>query len=146
MKRQRAIPDEALSEYVTRLSERAVARFLELLATEEIAVVHGPLTGLIMMSARDTFEADFHLGEVLVTEVEVSYAGFRGYGMVIGDDPERAIARASLEAVGVSSNRPLRERLQRFLHAEARKIEAAGKKENALITRTRVSFETMKRT
>jgi phosphonate C-P lyase system protein PhnG len=146
MKKQAMIPAETLPACITQLPERAVRKLLGLVASEEIAVVRGPLTGLVMMSALDSFEADFHLGDVLVTEVEVDYAGCRGYGMVIGDDAERAIARASVEAIGASPNRILQERVNRFLHAEAKKLEARRKKEASLIARTRVDFETMKRT
>jgi phosphonate C-P lyase system protein PhnG len=128
------------------MPERAVRKLLGLVAGEEIAIVRGPLTGLVTMSALDSFEADFYLGDVLVTEVEVDYAGCRGYGMVIGDDAERAIARASVEAIGASPNRILQERVNRFLHAEAKKLESRKKKEASLIARTRVDFETMKRT
>jgi phosphonate C-P lyase system protein PhnG len=146
MKKQATIPAETLPACITQLPERAIRKLLGLVASEEIAVVRGPLTGLVMMSALDSFEADFHLGDVLVTEVEVDYAGCRGYGMVIGDDAERAIARASVEAIGASPNRILQERVNRFLHAEAKKLEARKKKEGSLIARTRVDFETMKRT
>lgn len=146
MKRPNVIPAETLPACITQLPERAIRKLLSLVASEEIAVVRGPLTGLVMMSALDSFEADFHLGDVLVTEVEVDYAGCRGYGMVIGDDAERAIARASVEAIGASPNRILQERVNRFLHAEAKKLEARKKKEASLIARTRVDFETMKRT
>jgi phosphonate C-P lyase system protein PhnG len=146
MKKQATIPAETLPTCITQLPERAIRKLLGLVASEEIAVVRGPLTGLVMMSALDSFEADFHLGDVLVTEVEVDYAGCRGYGMVIGDDAERAIARASVEAIGASPNRILQERVNRFLHAEAKKLEARRKKEASLIARTRVDFETMKRT
>jgi phosphonate C-P lyase system protein PhnG len=137
---------ETLPTCITQLPERAIRTLLGLLASEEIAVVRGPLKGLVTMSALDSFEADFYLGDVLVTEVEVDYAGCRGYGMVIGDDAERAIARASVEAIGASANRILQERVNRFLHAEAKKLEARKKKEASLIARTRVDFETMKRT
>ncbi|MCL5807520.1 MAG: phosphonate C-P lyase system protein PhnG [Deltaproteobacteria bacterium] len=146
MKRQAIIPVETLSACITQMPERAVRKLLGLLAGEELTVVRGPLTGLVMMSALDSFQADFYLGEVLVTEAEVTYGECRGYGMVIGDDPERAIARASVEAVGASRNRILQERVQRFLSAEANKIEFRRKKGASLIARTRVDFETMKRT
>jgi phosphonate C-P lyase system protein PhnG len=146
MKRQTMIPAETLPACITQMPGRAVRKLLGLLAGEEIAVVRGPLLGLVTMSARDSFEFDFYLGDVLVTEAEVDYAGCRGYGMVIGDDAERAIARASVEAIGASANRILQERVNRFLHAEAKKLEARKKKEASLIARTRVDFETMKRT
>ena len=146
MTRQSVIPAETLPACITEMPERAVRKLLGLVASEEISVVRGPRTGLVMMSARDSFEADFFLGEVLVTEVEVDYAGRRGYGMVIGEDAERAIARASVEAIGASPNRVLQERVNRFLLAEAKKLAARRKKEASLIARTRVDFETMKRT
>jgi phosphonate C-P lyase system protein PhnG len=146
MKRQTMIPAETLPACITQMPGRAVRKLLGLLAGEEIAVVRGPLLGLVTMSALDSFEFDFYLGDVLVTEAEVDYAGCRGYGMVIGDDAERAIARASVEAIGASPNRILQERVNRFLHAEAKKLEARKKKEASLIARTRVDFETMKRT
>lgn len=125
---------------------RAVRKLLGLVPAGEISIVRGPRTGLVMMSALDSFEEEFYLGEVLVTEVEVEYAGCSGYGMVVGDDAERAMARASVEAVLASSNNTLRERLNRFLNMEARKQETRRKRESSLIARTRVDFETMKRT
>ena len=146
MKRQPPFSVESLPACIMQMPERAVRKLLGLLAGEEIAVVRGPLLGLVTMSALDSFEADFYLGDVLVTEAEVDYAGCRGYGMVIGDDAERAIARASVEAIGASPNRILQERVNRFLHAEAKKLESRKKKEASLIARTRVDFETMKRT
>jgi alpha-D-ribose 1-methylphosphonate 5-triphosphate synthase subunit PhnG len=146
MKRQPPFSVESLPACIMQMPERAVRKLLGLVAGEEIAIVRGPLTGLVTMSALDSYEADFYLGDVLVTEAEVDYAGCRGYGMVIGDDAERAIARASVEAIGASPNRILQERVNRFLHAEAKKLESRKKKEASLIARTRVDFETMKRT
>jgi phosphonate C-P lyase system protein PhnG len=146
MNKQTMIPAETLPACITQMPGGAVRKLLGLLAGEKIVIVRGPLTGLVTMSALDSFEVNFYLGDVLVTEVEVDYAGCRGYGMVIGDDSERAIARASVEAVGASRNRILQERVNRFLRAEAKKIEARRNKEASLIARTLVDFETMKRT
>jgi alpha-D-ribose 1-methylphosphonate 5-triphosphate synthase subunit PhnG len=129
-----------------QMSDQAVRRLLALLAGEEIAIVRGPLTGLVMMSAQDACNVEFHLGEVLVTEAEVSYRGINGYGMVVGDDPERALARASVEAVGNSDNVSLYRRISRFFAAEAKKVAALRKREAALLAGTQVRFETMKRT
>jgi len=138
--------DRELADCILHLPEQAVRKLLALVAGEAVDVVRGPRTGLVMMTALDSFEADFYLGEVLVTEAEVACAGSRGYGMVLGDDPERAIARAVAEAVAASPNRALRQRLNRFLRAEGKKLEARRQREAALIARTRVNFETMKRT
>jgi phosphonate C-P lyase system protein PhnG len=146
MKRQTTNPAETLPACITQMSGRAVRKLLGLLTGEDIAFVRGPLTGLVTMLSLDSFEADFYLGDVLVTEAEMVYAGCHGYGMVIGDDGERAIARASVEAIGASTNRIPQVRVNRFLHTEAKKLEARRKKEASLIAGTRVDFETMKRT
>ncbi len=146
MKRRAIAQGNPLPDSIVQMPGRAVRKLLGLVPAEEISIVRGPRTGLVMMAAQDSFEEEFYLGEVFVTEVEVEYAGCRGYGMVIGDDAERAMARASVEAVLASSNVPLRERLNRFLNMEARKQETRRKRESSLIARTRVDFETMKRT
>jgi phosphonate C-P lyase system protein PhnG len=146
MKQTPAAPGKPLPECIMQMSVRAVRKLLGLVPAEEISIVRGPRTGLVMMAALDSSEDEFYLGEVFVTEVEVEYAGCRGYGMVIGDDAERAMARASVDAVLASSNNALRERLNRFLNMEARKQETRRKRESSLIARTRVDFETMKRT
>lgn len=138
--------DGNLADCIMHMPERAVRKLLGLVAGEAIRVVRGPLTGLVMMTAQDSFETPFYLGEVLVTEAEVDYGGCRGYGMVLGDDADRAIARATMEAIGASMNRVLLERLNLFLTDENRKLEARRKRAASLIASTRVDFETMKRT
>ena len=56
-------------------------------------------TGLVMVPMRDTVEnADFYLGEVLVSEAQIAdAAGHIGYGMVTGRDLERAMAMAVVD-------------------------------------------------
>jgi alpha-D-ribose 1-methylphosphonate 5-triphosphate synthase subunit PhnG len=146
MKPSPSAADGNLPDCILQLPEQALRKLLGLVAGEAIHVVRGPLTGLVMMSAMDSHETEFFLGEVLVTEAEVDYGGCRGYGMVLGDDADRAIARAAVEAIGASPNRVLRERVNRLLNAENRKLEARKKRAASLIAATRVDFETMKRT
>ena len=146
MKQAPSAADRDLPDCILHLPEPAVRKLLGLVSGEAIHVVRGPLTGLVMMSAVDSHETGFYLGEVLVTEAEVEYGGCRGYGMVLGDDADRAIARAAVEAIGSSPNRVLRERVNRLLIAENRKLEARKRRAASLIASTRVDFETMKRT
>lgn len=55
-------------------------------------------TGLVMLPMRDTAQGtNFHLGEVLVSEAQVTADGFIGYGMVRGHDLERAMAMALVD-------------------------------------------------
>lgn len=65
----------------------------------EVEALSGPEPVLLMLRARETVEDDtFNLGEVLVTRCELVLDGEPGWGMVLGDDPERALCAAVLDA------------------------------------------------
>ncbi len=128
---------------VAAMESGAVDRLLELAATEEIEVIRAPRSGLVMMTCRDAFDCAFHLGEVLVTEAEVSCRGLRGYGMVPGDDPRRALARAAAEVILAGDNRLLQERLARLADEQRRKRDEQDRRQADLTARTRVNFDLM---
>jgi alpha-D-ribose 1-methylphosphonate 5-triphosphate synthase subunit PhnG len=71
-------------------------RLLETLGDIEVVTNR---TGLVMVPMRDTVQnADFYLGEVLVSEAQIAdAAGHIGYGMVTGRDLERAMAMAVVD-------------------------------------------------
>lgn len=123
------------------MDSRAVSRLLTTLASERLTVIKAPEAGLLMMSVRDPFDTDFHLGEILVTEAYVERDGMRGYGMVMGDDPERALAAASIDLLSRSCG--VGQKIERFLASQSKKIAEKEKAEKALVARTRVRFESM---
>lgn len=127
---------------ILNMDDGALSELLMLLGRLEIVVSREPQAGLVMMSARDPFETDFYVGEVLVTEAEVDYMGRKGYAMVMGDDPDRALARASLDALDQAGY--VGKEIKRLLERQVRKVAAAERKEEALVRSTRVSFETMR--
>lgn len=52
-----------------------------------------------MARVRETVDGDrFNLGEVLATNCEVLLDGEPGWGMVMGDDPEKALCAAVVDA------------------------------------------------
>jgi alpha-D-ribose 1-methylphosphonate 5-triphosphate synthase subunit PhnG len=120
---------------------RAISRLLKLLGPEDLKVLKAPKTGLLMMSVKDPFGTDFHLGEVLVTEAYVERDGIIGYGMAIGDDPERALAAASIDLLSRAGG--MGQNVDKLLAAQAKKIREKEKAEEALVAGTRVSFESM---
>jgi len=80
-------------------TEALVAMADELLSTHEVTVLRAPAGAAVMMRAIETAEGStFNLGEVSVTEAEVELAGERGYCMVLGFNPEKALAGAVLDA------------------------------------------------
>lgn len=89
-----------LQKALTAADSDAVATMLDLLwAAKAFHVQRAPHAGLIMYTVRDPFDTPFHLGELLVTEAEVILDGHTGYSAVCGDDPERALLLAAVEAV-----------------------------------------------
>lgn len=129
---------------VIAMDDREINELIELLATEEMTITRPPRSGLIMMTVKDSFETDFHLGEVLVTEAAVTMGNSEGFGMVAGEEPRKALARAAADAL-LRAGRP--ERLceaVRACLADAQQRQLAGlAAEAALTATTRVSFDLM---
>jgi len=132
---------------VVAMKEHEVAELLELLAAEEITITRPPRTGLIMMTVKDSFNAEFHLGEVLVTEAAVTVRGSDGFGMVAGEEPRKALARAAADAI-LRAGRPERlceavlACLARAQQSQATRLAA----EAALTAGTKVRFDLMQGT
>lgn len=118
-----------------RLKELADRCLLE----AEAEVVSPPRQALVMARVRETVDGEvFNLGEVLVTNCEVSLGGEPGWAMVVDHDPERALCAAVVDAAsrgGGGIEADLKELLNEA--REARRARWAG------VQPTRVSFEEM---
>lgn len=122
----------------------AVFRRLAEKITEDskVKVTRGPETTLVMMPVMDTVEmAPFYLGEVLITECAVEVDGTSGFGFVIGDEPERALCLAIIEAA-LNSGHSFVSEIERALSEQEKAILAKRRREYNIITRTKVDFET----
>jgi alpha-D-ribose 1-methylphosphonate 5-triphosphate synthase subunit PhnG len=129
---------------VVAMEEHEVTELLELLAAEEMTITRPPRSGLLMMTVKDCFNNDFHLGEVLVTEATVTMAGFEGFGMVTGEEPRKALARAAADAL-LRAGRPelLCDSVQSCLALARQRQTTRLADEAALTAATRVSFDLM---
>lgn len=133
-----------LTYLINTMGARQVDRLLALLAEVELTVSRPPRSGLVMLTVTDSFETDFHLGEVLVTEARILFRGMEGFGMVLGEAPERALARASADAVfRCPEQTEIREKLQDFLLQEKSVQKDKLMEEAALIAATKVNFDLM---
>lgn len=138
--------EETMSNHqsvIMAMDQKALTGLSELLTGEKIEVIRTPQTGLLMAVARDPFATDFCLGEILVTEAESEYQGHRGYAMVMGDEPEKAMLTASLSAIFQSNNDALKTRIGQFLAPLASRLNKSAEWERRLLTKTLVSFESM---
>lgn len=125
------------------LDEDKVKRLLDMAAKQDISIIKPPHSGLLMMTVQDSFDADFYLGEILVTEAEVECRGKTVYAMVMGDEPERSLLAASIEAIMQGDNEDLKKQIRGFVSEQMEKIDSIREKESALIAKTKVSFESM---
>jgi len=135
---------EDLTVLIGTMDDETVEQVLGLFADVELTVTIPPCSGLVMLTVKDSFETDFHLGEVLVTRARVVFRGCEGFGMVSGEAPRRALARAAADAVlscpeatGIQDN--LRACLQKEELMQKKRLAESA----ALIAATRVNFDLM---
>lgn len=95
-----------------------------------------------MVRVMETVDGEvFNLGEALVTTFEVFLDGEPGWGMVVGDDPERAVCAAVLDA---ASRRGFPDDVEGDLELQLAIAREARRERWAEVQPTRVEFEEMK--
>jgi phosphonate C-P lyase system protein PhnG len=104
-----------------------------------------PRTGLVMLTVRDPFDTPFHLGEVLVSEAEVSFDGYTGYAAVCGDEPEQALLAAAVAAAELCGRADILGAVA--VHLGPLEAKRADQKAHSskLAAATAVRFESMKK-
>ena len=130
-------------EIIIKMDQKALRNLKKLFLKRVFSKRKPPKPGLLMMRVKDSFETDFYLGEILVTEAEVEYHEVKGYGMVIGDEPERALVLATLDAIFKSNDEALKQMIEDFLEEERKKIISEEEIAKKLIAKTKVNFEIM---
>ncbi|MGH9113291.1 MAG: phosphonate C-P lyase system protein PhnG [Acidimicrobiales bacterium] len=106
-----------------------------------VTVLSGPEVGVVALQVREPVVGErFHLGEALVTRVEVDVDGSRGWAMRMGTDRVAALAAAVLDAV-VSAGAPLAAEIDRLCDATAAALADGDEREWADLAATEVCFE-----
>ncbi len=131
-------------ELIARADSERICKIAErILADTAVEVIKKPVGGMIMMRFRDTAEkCIFNLGEVLVTEAEVRIGEELGYAIVMGRDPEAALAGAILDAA-VGSGHPLAPEIIDLLRSEEGRLKEELQKTWSEVATTKVDFEVM---
>jgi alpha-D-ribose 1-methylphosphonate 5-triphosphate synthase subunit PhnG len=142
--KKRTAPDAINpADIILKTSEAVDRKVLQILAGASLSVRREPQTGLVMMTMTDSTGLDFHLGEVLITEAEVELEGKPGYAMVLGDNPEKALARAGVSVLMESADSEFKTEIFRYLQREGKKIQRKESTAKALLASTKVNFEAM---
>lgn len=133
-----------LTVVIDTMDEERVESLLRMFAEVDLIISRPPRTGLVMMAVHDSFATAFHPGEILVTEARVVFHGTEGFGMVLGEAPRRALARAACDALlHCPEALPIKEQLRLFLSEEAVGQKAGQMETAALIGATKVNFDLM---
>jgi len=123
-----------------------VAALLDRLWSQaEFRVERAPRAGLVMYTVRDPFDTPFHLGEVLVSEAEVALDGQIGYGAVCGDEPERALLLAAVEAAEGSGHAAVLGGIGEFINRLEKRHVEEKTRSSKIAASTKVRFEAMKK-
>lgn len=115
-----------------------------IVAEHPCQIIHHSSPGMVMVKHIDPIEkTPFYLGEAFVTQCEVEIGENLGYGCVLGDEPERALYGAILDAaLGNEMNIP--EKVKRLLDEEANDIRHGWSSESKQASRTKVNFDVKK--
>ena len=133
-----------LTALIDTMDEDRVELLLQLFAEVDLKISTPPRTGLMMLAVHDSFATAFYPGEILVTEARVIYDGCEGFGMVLGEAPRRALARAAADAVfRHPQSTDIQESVRTCLVEEAVRQNTRQLENAALVAATKVNFDLM---
>lgn len=133
----------AIREILPEMNSEEIAALASILPMERAKVIQPPQTGLIMAKARDCFDTDFFLGEVLVTRAEVEYEGRLGRATLMGDHPTATLIAAMLETLNVENGVPYLEAAHTICSPAAQRMDERQEMETRWVASTRVHFQSM---
>jgi alpha-D-ribose 1-methylphosphonate 5-triphosphate synthase subunit PhnG len=108
-----------------------------------ITMIKPPEKSLVMSKANDSVsQQPFYMGEVLVTECTVSINDIYGFGVLMGEDAERAYQLAVIDAA-FQAKLPESESWNADLLAEEQHITAQHRLVYSQALKTKVNFDTM---
>ena len=106
----------------------------------EVQLVKPPAPCLTMIRAADSIEGqEFYLGEALATECEVAVDGHAGYGICLGEEPERAYCLAVIDALYAAGGPP--EAVAAFVADQVTTLRREEQVEFNQIMHTQVDFK-----
>lgn len=109
-----------------------------------IEIVVTPKLGMTMIQAEDSIDFQpFYLGEVLITECQLTVNGILGYGYCMGDEPQRAYCIALIDAIVNTIEHPLQKDIEAFIISENEILQKKKLEEYNQILKTKVDFKIM---
>jgi alpha-D-ribose 1-methylphosphonate 5-triphosphate synthase subunit PhnG len=114
----------------------------EIEASSNVRTLRSPETSLVMGKAKDSVSGQpFFIGEILVTECTVELDGTTGFGICLGEEPEKAYCLAVVDAA-FQAGHPDIPVWTELLQEEEKHVLQREKQELERILQTKVHFET----
>lgn len=112
----------------------------KIMTKHQVVIIKSPEKALAMIKMREPVkESLFYIGEVIVTEATVSVDGKNGMAVAMGDDFEKTLAMAVIDA---ACNADVFFDYDILLQLEKKQIDREEKK-NAIFKKTMVDFHAM---
>ncbi|MFZ4453055.1 phosphonate C-P lyase system protein PhnG [Salibacterium aidingense] len=109
----------------------------------QISLETKPQKSLVLMKTKDSVSGlNFYNGEILVTECKVTIHHFHGFGIVMGEQPDRSFYMAVIDAAFNAELPEISFWKDRLIQEEAR-IEKEKLSETKHAEASRVQFDTM---
>lgn len=120
-----------------------IAREVEQL--HEVALVKEPIEELVMLNVRESAKrSQFYLGEALMTSCVVRIGDTYGYGMVMGEDHDKAFDLAIVDAAyTLDAAQCDSQGWTSLIQEEQKQLSANQRLRNEALLRTQVDFSTM---
>ena len=108
-----------------------------------VRVLRKPAKTLVMIKMRETVaKAQFYLGEMLACEAMVELEGKKGFALMMGDDTQKVMATAVVDALR-KTDLPEKESVLQALEQRQQELEREQQREIARHARSKVQFETL---
>ncbi|MDF2958770.1 MAG: phnG [Paenibacillus sp.] len=133
---------------ITRILIEGDRRLLERLSGQveqaySVQIVKQPERSLVMSKARDSVSGQpFYMGEILVTECTVAIRDTYGFGVLMGEDADRAYQLAVVDAA-LHAKLPVTDHWAALLLEEEQNVLSRHQMEHAQAMKTKVNFDTM---
>lgn len=111
----------------------------------DVALVKEPTEELVMLRVRESAQrSQFYLGEALMTSCVVRIGSTYGYGMVMGEDHDKAFDLAVVDAAYTFDPAACEEAGWNALLAQSdERLQAKKRMRNEVLLKTQVDFSTM---
>jgi alpha-D-ribose 1-methylphosphonate 5-triphosphate synthase subunit PhnG len=135
------VDKKRLTKILAKADSQTIAAFAaEILAEHTPVIVKEPGKTLAMIKMREPVRQSlFYIGEVIVCEAAVELDGVPGIAVVMGDDSEKTLNMAIIDA---AINRGVFTGMDALIALEKTQNDAAMR-ENAMHLKTMVSFNSM---